>query len=88
MTTVNDIISVLQNYRETGMKKITEDELDTAIAETIYVFHQIIKYTKKHPMALACPNDYIYQDDNAQIDAIDLALNICRQLEDYSEYKG
>ena len=87
MNTLDDIISVFDNYRDTGMRKITEDELDKAVMEAAYVFRQIRKYTSKHPMALACPDDYIYQDDDAQTDAIELVLNICEQMTDYSEYE-
>lgn len=34
-------------------------------------------YLKLHPLAKECGGEYIYQDDKAQVDAIQLVSDIC-----------
>lgn len=36
----------------------------------------ISQYIDKHPTAKECGGEYIYQDDEAQVDAIELVANI------------
>ena len=36
----------------------------------------ISQYTEKHPLAKECGGEYIYQDDEASIDAIELVVKI------------
>lgn len=36
----------------------------------------ISQYIDKHPMAKECGGEYIYQDDEAQVDAVELVANI------------
>ena len=33
-------------------------------------------YAERHPLAKECGGEYIYQDDKAQVDAIELVSNI------------
>lgn len=42
---------------------------------------ELIKdYIIKHPLAATCGGEYIYQDDEAQADAIELVSHICESL--------
>lgn len=36
----------------------------------------IAEYTNKHELAVECGSEYIYQDDDAQVDALDLVCAI------------
>ena len=36
----------------------------------------ISQYMEKHPLAKGCGGEYIYQDDEAQVDAVELVANI------------
>lgn len=36
----------------------------------------IAGYAEKHPLAVKCGSEYIYQDDKAQEDALELVANI------------
>lgn len=36
----------------------------------------ISEYTEKHPLAKELGSEYIYQDDEARIDAVELVANI------------
>ncbi len=36
----------------------------------------IAQFIKKHPLAKECGGEYIYQDDEAQEDAVELVANI------------
>lgn len=37
-------------------------------------------YIDKHPLAIECGGEYIYEDDKAQADAIELVANIFDNL--------
>lgn len=49
------------------------------------VFGLIDEYAKKHELAKICGSEYIQQDDNARIDAIDL---VCDIFDKYVEIYG
>lgn len=36
----------------------------------------ILEYAKKHELAVECGSEYIYQNDDAQVDALDLVCAI------------
>ena len=40
------------------------------------IMHLIDKYAEKHELVTHCAGEYIYQSDEAQVDAIDLVSNI------------
>lgn len=40
------------------------------------IMNLIEKYANKHELAKECGSEYIYQDDEAQVDAIDLVGKI------------
>lgn len=44
------------------------------------IMNLIIEYINKHPLAAECGSEYIYQDDKAQVDAIQLVADICDAL--------
>ena len=41
----------------------------------------ISKYAEKHPLAVECGSEYIYQSDKAQVDAIELVADIFDNME-------
>lgn len=43
-------------------------------AEEVMVL--LAEYIEKHPLAVECGGEYIMQDDEAQVDAINLVCNI------------
>ena len=40
----------------------------------------LAEYIKKHPLAVECGSEYIMQDDNAQMDALQLVCDIFDNL--------
>lgn len=44
------------------------------------VFNLINEYAEKHPLALECGSEYIYQNDKAQVDALKLVADIFDRL--------
>ena len=44
------------------------------------VMRYIEEYAKKHPLALECGSEYIYQSDEAQVDAMKLVADIFDSL--------
>ena len=41
----------------------------------------LTEYAEKHPLAVKSGSEYIYQDDKAQVDAIDLVASIFDNIE-------
>ena len=57
---------------------VIKNERRICMTET--VFDLINKYAEKHPLALECGSEYIYQDNEAQVDAIKLVADIFDNL--------
>lgn len=53
-----------------------EDTKETISLKPDKIMHLIDKYAEKHDLVNTCAGEYIYQSDEAQVDAIDLVSNI------------
>lgn len=49
--------------------------------DTENVLALIADYAEKHPLAVECGGEYIYQNDKAQVDALELVSNIFDSFE-------
>jgi hypothetical protein len=51
-------------------------KLESVKFDTEKIMTLLEKYIEKHPLAVECGGEYIMQDDEAQVDAINLVCNI------------
>lgn len=58
---------------EAAMHDLFEDYGDEPVDK---IMRLITKYAKNHPLAKDCGGEYIYQNDEAQVDAIQLVSDI------------
>lgn len=57
-----------------------------AVLDAAKVIKRICNYIEKHgTISLACGAEWMYQDDDGQIDALELVAQILDDLEGYSE---
>lgn len=52
------------------------------------IMELIKKYAEKHPLAKDAGSEYIYQNDEAQIDALDLVANIFNLYVDEDDFEA
>jgi len=87
-----DIIKPLETlkskYREIKPEDMSEEEMsaESAIYEAIQVLKHINKYTEMHgEVALSCGGEWLYQDDEGQIGALNLVEDLLEELSEYAE---
>lgn len=52
------------------------------------VMELLSKYAEKHPLAAECGGEYIMQDDEAQVDALQLISDIFDSMEEQNKGGG
>lgn len=77
---IEKAINVLQYELDGIPSNIDKSRFEQAVTLTSKVLHQVNQYVKKHPLALECGGEYIMQDDNAQIDALEAMCAIFDSL--------
>lgn len=71
-----------------GINEGIEDdgEFTYAVADMLKVMNLIKNYVNKHGnIALSCGGEWMYQDDNGQVDALELVSNILDSLSNYAD---
>lgn len=72
---------------EIGINEGIEDdgEFTYAIEDMLKVMNLIKNYVSKHGnIALSCGGEWMYQDDNGQVDALELVSSILDSLSKYA----
>ncbi|MDD5022177.1 MAG: VCBS domain-containing protein [Endomicrobiaceae bacterium] len=66
---------------------ISDDaKFDAAIRDMLKVLDRICSYIEKHgTISLTCGGEWMYQDDDGQVDALELVSDILDSLSDYAE---
>lgn len=83
---LKDIINILERMRDSGINDVDGEEFDTAVKTSIDIFNLIQKYVQKHGnISLCCGAEWMYQDDNGQIDGLELCGDILDKLNKYAE---
>lgn len=63
-----------------------EGKFSMAVLDAAKIIKRVCDYIEKHgTISLACGAEWMYQDDDGQIDALELVAQILDDLEDYSE---
>lgn len=72
---------------EIGINEGIEDdgEFTYAVEDILKVMNLIKGYVNKHGnIALSCGGEWMYQDDNGQVDALELVSDILDSLSEYA----
>lgn len=80
--------SDLCNYLVTSINEGIEDDgkFSEAVLDAAKIISHICNYVEKHgSLPLACGSEWLFQSDEAQVDALELVGNILDDLEDYAE---
>jgi hypothetical protein len=85
---LKELINILERMRDDGINEVDGEEFDTAVRTSIDIFTLIEKYVQKHgDIALCCGAEWMYQDDDGQIDGLELCGDILDSLNEYAEYE-
>lgn len=80
-----EVYDVIINALENGIDD--PGEFTEACFAAAGVMKRICGYIEKHgDIALSVGSEWMYQDDNAQVDALQLVADILDDLEGYAEY--
>lgn len=55
------------------------------IIDVEFLKSKVESFAKRHPSAVTCGAEYIYQDDDARIDALDFVAEIFEHIAEDSE---
>lgn len=78
----------LHDYLVTSINEGIEDDgkFSEAVLDAAKIIGHICTYVEKHgSLPLACGSEWLFQSDEAQVDALELVGNILDDLEDYAE---
>ena len=82
----NKLVNIFNDVREHGLDAVDDFDFDEALYEAHKIFKLIEKYVNKHGnISLACGGEWMYQDDDGQVDALELVSDILDNLSDYAE---
>ena len=80
-----EVYDVITNALENGIDD--PSEFTEACFAAAGVMKRICDYIEKHgDIALSIGSEWMYQDDEAQVDALQLVADIIDDLEGYAEY--
>jgi hypothetical protein len=81
-----DLINILDRMKDDGINEVDGEEFDTATRISLKIFNLINQYIEANGnISLSCGSEWLYQDDNAQVDALELAGCILDSLSEYAE---
>lgn len=63
----------------------TQEEFDIVTRAAEDIFKYIEQYIRKHNTALSCGSEWMYQDDNGQVDALSLVGDILDRLNEFAD---
>jgi hypothetical protein len=85
---LKDIIEVLKSIENRDISDVNGQEFDMTIEASIKIFELINKYDEKHRnMPLQLGGEWLYQDDDGQVDGLQLVGDILDKLENFSNEK-
>ena len=83
---ISDLINILERMRDDGINQVDGEEFDSVVRKSIDIFNLIECYVQKHGnTALSCGGEWLYQDDDGQVDGLELVSDILGELEEFAE---
>lgn len=85
---LNDVLDILHKMKQDGINEITGEEFDFVVDVSINVMKLIKRYVDDNGnIALSCGSEWMYQDDDGQINGLELCGKILDSLNELAEYE-